>query len=85
MARFESARMTEREALLGPGLGFTIVVVLLGVAGIVVLRSTRAIETDAEQVGREQLATARLLNDLPRTSSTTSSGRNSSDSPCGAA
>lgn len=58
------ARITERLVILVLGLGFTLVVGLLGAAGFVALRSTNAIESDAAQVGQEQLAMARLLNDL---------------------
>lgn len=45
--------------------GFALVVALLGLAGYVAVRGTRAIEIDAAQVGRQQLAMARLLNDVP--------------------
>lgn len=57
------ARATERTVLRVLVIGFALVVALLSLAGYVAVRSTRAIETDAAQVGREQLAMARLLND----------------------
>ena len=44
--------------------GFTLVLALLGISGYIAVRGTRAIEKDAAQVGREQLAMARLLNDV---------------------
>jgi signal transduction histidine kinase len=64
MPTLQAARFTERgllRVLIG---GFSLVVALLGLAGWVAVRSTRAIEADAAQVGREQLAMARLLNDV---------------------
>jgi len=44
--------------------GFSLVVALLGLAGFVAVRGTRAIEDDSAQVVKEQLAMARLLNDV---------------------
>ena len=64
MAWLEPARITERIVLRVLVLGFALVVALLSLAGFVAVRSTRAIEDDAAQVGREQLAMARLLNDV---------------------
>lgn len=64
MAWFEPARMMERGVLRALTGGFALVVTLLGVAGFVAVRGTRAIEEDAAQVGREQLAMARLLNEV---------------------
>lgn len=64
MAWIESARMTERGVLRALVGGFALVVAVLGWAGWVAVRSTRSIENDAAQVGREQLAMARLLNDV---------------------
>lgn len=64
MAWLTPARITERlvlGALLG---GFALVLALLGAAGLVAVRGTRAIEVDATEIGREQLAIARLLNDV---------------------
>jgi signal transduction histidine kinase len=62
MAWFNNARITERVVLRILGLGFAMVVGLLGLAGFMAVRSTRAIEDDAAQAGREQLSMARLLN-----------------------
>ena len=59
----ETARITEHVVLRVLVAGFALVVMLLGAAGYIAVRSTRAIEVDAAQVGREQLAMARLLND----------------------
>jgi signal transduction histidine kinase len=64
MAWLEPARITERMVLRALVLGFALVVALLGAAGLVAIRSTRAIEDDAARAGREQLAVARLLNDV---------------------
>lgn len=64
MAWIESARMTERGVLRVLVGGFALVVASLGWAGWVAVRSTRSIENDAAQVGREQLAVARLLTDV---------------------
>jgi signal transduction histidine kinase len=64
MAWIEPARITERIVLRVLVLGFGLVVALLSMAGFVAVRSTRAIEDDAAQVGKEQLAMARLLNDV---------------------
>lgn len=64
MRWLEPARVTERVLLWGLALGFTLVVSVLGVAGAVAFRTTRAIEAEAAHVGREQLAMARLVNDL---------------------
>ena len=63
MAWPQPARITEHVVLRVLVIGFALVVMLLGAAGYVAVRSTRAIEVDAAQVGREQLAMARLLND----------------------
>lgn len=64
MAWIETARMTERGVLRVLVGGFALVVALLGWAGWVAVRSTRSIENDAAQVGREQLAMARLFTDV---------------------
>lgn len=64
MAWIEDARITERIVLRILALGFALVVGLLGLAGFIAVRSTRAIEDDAAMAGREQLAMARLLNDV---------------------
>lgn len=57
-------RITQRGVLRALVAGFALVVALLGWAGFVAVRGTHAIEMDAAQVGREQLAMARLLNDI---------------------
>lgn len=57
-------RITERIVLRVLIAGFGLVVALLGLAGFVAVRGTRAIEADAAQVVREQLSMARLLNDV---------------------
>ncbi len=64
MAWLRQDRITERAVLLALVAGFALVVALLGLAGFVAVRGTRAIEDDSAQVGREQLAMARLLNDI---------------------
>jgi signal transduction histidine kinase len=64
MGWFQQTRITERLVLRALIAGFALVLCLLGAAGLVALRGTRAIETDATEVGREQLAIARLLNDV---------------------
>jgi signal transduction histidine kinase len=58
------ARITERIVLRVLVLGFALVVLMLSLGGFLAVRSTKAIEDDAAQVGREQLAVARLLNDV---------------------
>lgn len=57
-------RITERVVLRVLVAGFGLVVAFLGLAGFVGVRGTRAIKDDAAQIGREQLAMARLLNDI---------------------
>lgn len=64
MSSFRSVRITERLVVVVLGIGFGLVVALLSVAGVIALRSTGAIESDAAQVSKEQVAMARLLNDL---------------------
>jgi signal transduction histidine kinase len=64
MAWFEPARITERAVFRVLVAGFALVLFLVGAAGFVALRGTRAIELDAAKVGREQLTMARLLNDV---------------------
>lgn len=64
MAWFDQARITERLVLRALIAGFALVLCMLGAAGLVALRGARALEADASEVGREQLATARLLNDV---------------------
>ena len=70
MAWLEPARASKRFLLLVLVFGFGIVVSLLTAAGAVAARSTRSIESDAAQVGREQIEIARLFNDLQAGQST---------------
>jgi signal transduction histidine kinase len=56
--------LTERPVLQSLIGGFALVVILLGLADVVAVRSTRTIEDDTRQVVREQLVMARLLNDV---------------------
>lgn len=44
--------------------GFALVLLLLGVASVTALRGTRSIQADADAVMREELAIARLLNEV---------------------
>lgn len=64
MAWFEPKRITERVVLRALIAGFALVLALLTLAGYVALRGASAIEKDAADAGREQLAMARLLNDV---------------------
>lgn len=64
MAWFEPKRITERVVLGALIAGFALVLALLTLSGYVAVRGTSAIEKDAADVGREQLAMARLLNDV---------------------
>ncbi len=73
MAWLAPSRITPPVLLRVLGLGFGLVVVLLGAAGFEALRSTRLIESDAAQVGREQLAMVRLLNDVQAAQNTLAS------------
>ena len=59
----QPARITERVVLRVLVLGFALVVLLLSAAGLIAVRSARAIEVAAAQ-GRQHLAAARLLNEL---------------------
>ncbi|MEZ5402534.1 MAG: sensor histidine kinase [Bryobacteraceae bacterium] len=61
---FDAARISERAVFRGLVAGFALVLALLGLAGLVAVRGTRAIEADAAEVGREQIAMARLLNEV---------------------
>ncbi|MEO8096553.1 MAG: sensor histidine kinase [Acidobacteriota bacterium] len=56
--------LTEQPVLRALVGGFGLVVILLGLAGLVAIRGTRAIEDDTARVVREQLVIARLLNDV---------------------
>lgn len=64
MVDLRQNRITEHVVVRVLTAGFGLVVTLLGLAGYIAVNGTRAIEDDAAQVGREQLAMARLLNDV---------------------
>lgn len=64
MPWFEPTRITERAVFNVLVTGFTLVLALLGIAGYVAVQGTREIERDVAEVGRQQLAMARLLNDV---------------------
>jgi signal transduction histidine kinase len=59
-----SDRLASTPVLRGLVVGFTLVLLLLGVASFVAINGTRAIEDDTATLYREQLVAARLLNDL---------------------
>lgn len=56
--------ITERTVLRVLISGFGLVLLLLGVAGVIALRRTREIQKDAEELVREELVIARLLNEV---------------------
>jgi signal transduction histidine kinase len=64
MLKREPASLTEGLVLRALIAGFALVVILLGVAGLVAVQGTRAIEEDTAKVIREQLVRARLQGDL---------------------
>jgi signal transduction histidine kinase len=55
--------ITERTVLRGLVSGFALVLLLLGVAGFIAVRRAREIQADAEELVREELVIARLLNE----------------------
>jgi signal transduction histidine kinase len=57
-------RITQRTVLWGLVLGFGMVVILLGMAGLVAVRDTRAIRNSAAGLVKEQLLIARLLHEV---------------------
>lgn len=57
-------RITQRTVLWGLVIGFGLVVVLLGLAGLVAVRDTRAIRRSAAGLVKEQLLIARLLHEV---------------------
>lgn len=63
-------RITERTVLRILVSGFTLVVALLGAAGLIAIRDTSDIESNTASVGREQLQVARLLGELHTRQST---------------
>lgn len=58
------ARITQRTVMWGLSGGFAMVLVLLGIAGLVAVRDTRAIRRSAGGLVQEQLLIARLLNEV---------------------
>lgn len=57
-------RITQRTVLWGLVLGFGLVVILLGLAGLVAVRDTRAIRSSAAVLVKEQLLIARLMHEV---------------------
>ncbi|MCB1227303.1 MAG: hypothetical protein KDK99_15905 [Verrucomicrobiales bacterium] len=57
-------KMRERTVLRVLGLGFLMVMLLLGVAGLIAARDSSAIRRDAGQLASEQLLMARLLHEV---------------------
>lgn len=58
------ARINQRTVMWGLSGGFAMVLVLLGIAGLVAVRDTRAIRRSAGGLVQEQLLIARLLNEV---------------------
>ncbi|MEP7351752.1 MAG: MCP four helix bundle domain-containing protein, partial [Acidobacteriota bacterium] len=58
------AQMTERTVLRALIAGFSLVVILLGLAGFVAVRGSRKIEDDTAKVVDEQRLMEKLLNDV---------------------
>ena len=56
--------VTPRRVLFGLTAGFALVLVLLGMACLIAVRGTQAIQRDAEHIIREELTIARLLNEV---------------------
>lgn len=59
-----SRRIGERSVLWGLIIGFGLVVVLLGIAGLVAVRDSHAIRKNAARLVQEQLLVARLLHEV---------------------
>jgi signal transduction histidine kinase len=59
-----SRRITERTVLWGLVIGFALVVVLLGIAGLVAVRDSRAIRRSATSMVKDQVLIARLLHEV---------------------
>jgi signal transduction histidine kinase len=59
-----SGRITERTVLWGLILGFGLVVILLGLAGLVAVRDSRAIRQSATKLAKDQVLIARLLHEV---------------------
>ena len=57
-------RITQRTVMWGLSGGFAMVLVLLGIAGLVAVRDSRAIRRSAGGLVQEQLLIARLLNEV---------------------
>jgi len=70
MTSFTPQRITERTVLRILISGFSLVVLLLGAAGLIAIRDTRDIEKNTASVGREQLQVAHLLGELHSRQST---------------
>lgn len=64
ISSFPATRITERTILRSMIVGFALVLLLLGLAGLAAVRGTRSIEVNTAQVVREQLLAARLLNEV---------------------
>jgi signal transduction histidine kinase len=59
-----SGRITERTVMWGLVLGFGLVVILLGLAGLVAVRDSRAIRQSATKLAKDQVLIARLLHEV---------------------
>jgi signal transduction histidine kinase len=59
-----SGRITERTVMWGLVLGFGLVVILLGMAGLVAVRDSRAIRQSATKLAKDQVLIARLLHEV---------------------
>lgn len=61
---FTFFRITERNVLRSLVLGFTLVMVLLGAAGLIAVRQSQRIRDSVAQLARDQLLIARLVHDV---------------------
>ncbi|MFN0079370.1 MAG: sensor histidine kinase [Prosthecobacter sp.] len=61
---FTFFRITERHVLRSLVLGFALVMVLLGAAGLIAVRQSQRIRLSVAQLARDQLLIARLLHDV---------------------
>ena len=59
-----SGRITERTVMWGLIPGFGLVVILLGLAGLVAVRDSRAIRQSATKLAKDQVLIARLLHEV---------------------
>jgi len=62
--QFTAFRITERYVLLVLALGFALVMVLLGTAGLVAIRQSERIRRSVAALARDQLLISQLVNDL---------------------